>query len=351
MSDLQLGLLVIGALVVGGVLAFNRLQERAAQKRTDAAFRSAHPDALLGGGGAAPDPAEPVADARPAPAPAHPRPAGAPGHPLPVEGLDYVVALEGAEPVVASALLERWATIEHRFRGRTSLAGADGGGGWHGLAVEGGSHSRYRVGLQLVSRAGVVGEAELIEFRSEVENLGARLGLHANAPEMKAALDAARALDAFCADRDIQVALHVVARAREGFDRAAVRGLGEGHGLAPQPDGAFAHLDAQGRLLFRLTDRSGARLDAEGAALPALLALSIAMDVPRTPDTGRSFEAMARLARGLAGELGGTVVDDNGTALDERALAAIEAQLDGVRAELEARGFAPGEPQALRLFS
>lgn len=193
----------------------------------------------------------------------------------------------------------------------------------------------------------MTGEAELIEFRSDVENLAAQGGLVAHAPEMKAALETARALDAFCADRDVQVALHVVARPGEGLSREALLAQAERFALAQQADGSLSHADAHGRTLFRLSDRSGARLDA--AATP-LAAISLTMDVPRTPDTARSFEAMSRLAVALATDLGGAIVDDNGRALDERALAAIEAQLATIRAELEARGFPPGEALAARLF-
>jgi hypothetical protein len=73
--------------------------------------------------------------------------------------------------------------------------------------------------------------------------------------------------------------------------------------------------------------------------------------VARTPDLGRSYEAMARAGRQLAAAGGGRLVDDNGAPLDERALAAIGAQLEAVRQELAGRGIEPGGPLALRLFS
>ncbi|MGE0873886.1 MAG: cell division protein ZipA C-terminal FtsZ-binding domain-containing protein, partial [Burkholderiales bacterium] len=74
-------------------------------------------------------------------------------------------------------------------------------------------------------------------------------------------------------------------------------------------------------------------------------------DVPRAPETQRTFESMARMAASIAGELDGSIVDDNDKLLDERALEAIGGQLEKVRAELAARGFAPGGALALRLFS
>ncbi len=347
MSDLQLGLVLIGVLVVVGVMAYNRVQERAAQRRADAAFKSDHADALLDPGGAEPAPAVREHAHR------HPE-GGEPGRAAapPDARLDYVVELQGDGAVAAVAVLEQWRGLARRFKDRVQIAGSSGEGRWHALGEgDNAAYARYCAGLQLVTRTGVVGEAELIEFRSEVENLAAKAGLHAASPEMKAALESARELDAFCADRDIQVALHVVSKAPDGIDRQAVLALGERHGLALEADGRFSHRDIAGRLLFHLADRSGARLDAQGPAVLPLMALSLTMDVPRAPDTQRSFEAMARLAGSLAGELGGVIVDDNANALDERSLAAIEAQLAAVSAQLGERGFAPGEALALRLFS
>lgn len=347
MSELQLSLVVIGALVVAGVLVYNRMQERSAQKRADQAFRSGHSDALMGAAGEGE-----TQRAAGAPQRATERAAEARDRAEPDQRLDYVMELRAEAPVAAASVLQLWPGLARRFRDRALVAGSSDGRHWTPIEEgDGASYASLRAGLQLVSRAGVVGEAELIEFRSEVENLASRLGLHAASPEMKAALDAARALDAFCADRDIQVALHVVARDPVGFERRTLLALGERVGLAIGRDGQLACRDAADRLLYNVADRSGARLDASGPVVSPLLALSLTMDVPRAPDTGRSFEAMARLAGSIAHELGGAMVDDNGNVLDERSLAAIGAQLEAARRELDSLGFAPGGPLALRLFS
>ena len=360
MSELQLGLLAIGALVVVGVLAYNKLQERAVQRRAQQAFGSTHPDTLLDTEGA---PADPVSAAAAVPEPSLPPavPAAAASPPQPVSGarpagqvtadarLDYIIEASGEPAVSARVILERWGAISHRFAGRAQFATGDAARP-PGAVGDGAMAGHFQASLQLVSRAGVVGEAELIEFRAEMENLAAQLGWRATAPEMRAALEAARELDGFSAERDIQVALHVVSSASAGFSPARLQRLRERHALTVRPDGTWLQADPRDRPLFVVSDRSGGRLDATRAASDPVAGLSLAMDVPRAPDTGRSFESMARLATVAAAELGGTIVDDNGTALDARALAAIGAQVETVGAELEARGFAPGEPLALRLF-
>jgi hypothetical protein len=157
----------------------------------------------------------------------------------------------------------------------------------------------------MVSRRGVIGEPELIEFRSQLETLAAAHGGTVSAPEMRAALQAAAELDRACAEVDIQIALHVI-----------------GH-VTAQP----------GNAAFKVTRRPDG--------------VTLLLDVPRTPDLAASYEAMVRTARGL----GGRLVDDNGNALDERALAAIGAEVEAVRGRLAELGIEPGSPLALRLFS
>ena len=276
MSDLVLGLLVLGAVLFAGVLLYNRVLERAAQR----AFAAKHPDALLD-----------------EPAPRREPVLHKPGvaHAAPHPGVDYTIDVTLARPT--PEILEGWAAVANRFGRRAML-------------VPGRDERTWRAGLQLVSRSGVVSEAELIEFRSAVESLGARLGATLSAPEMRAALEGARTLDRACAESDIQVALHVI---------------GQGIDAAP------------GEQPFQVVPREDG--------------VTLVLDVAVTPELGRSYEAMARAGRSLADTYGARLVDDRGNALDERALAAIGAQLEAVRQTLAGHGIETGSPLALRLFS
>jgi hypothetical protein len=263
MTDLQLGLLVIGIAAVAGVLVYNRLQERAVRREAQRSFASGHADVL--------------AEA-PAPVAARREPVLGPNPAAPVDArVDYFIEVSGV-PL---------AELEQRFGSR-------------GIVSDSG------VALQMVSRRGVVGESELIDFRSQVETLAASHGGTVSAPEMRAALEAAHALDAACAEVDIQIALHVV-----GIDST----------------------DLPEKQSFKTVKR------ADG--------VTFLLDVPRTPDLSRSYDAMVRAARGL----GGRLVDDNGNPLDERALAAIGAEVEATHGRLAEMGIEPGSPLALRLFS
>jgi len=285
MTDLQIGLALIGVLAVAAVLAYNWLQERRAKRGAERAFASRHSDVLLD---EANDRREPTLDAPARPAPVQ-------GEATPDPRVDYIMALSVPSGAPGPLLRELWAPIELRFARRVLLEAA-------GPTVI--------AALQLVSRAGVVSDAELLEFRSAVETLAAKLGASVDAPEMREALEGARGLDRACAEADIQIALHVI-------------GISEVSQIEASP--------------FSVEPRDDG--------------VTLALDVARTTEPRRAYEAMARAGMQLAAAGGGRIVDDNGTALDERALATIGAQLDAVREMLSARGIEPGSPLALRLFS
>jgi hypothetical protein len=275
---------VLGVVALVGVFAYNFLQERSAQRDAERSFASRHPDVLV-----------PEPGARREPTLEHPaRRAEPQGGAAPDPRVDYVIEL--ALPAGA-VLKEEWTAIEHRF-GRRALLAAEG--------------ATAMAGLQMVTREGVVSEAELIEFRSAVETLATKVKATVRAPEMRLALEGAQELDRACADADIQVALHVVGVSDPGqWD-------------IDEPP-------------FAVTRREDG--------------VTLTLDVARTSDGGRSYEAMVRAGRHLATAGGGRLVDDNGLQLDDRALAAIGAQLEAVRQALLGRGIEPGGPLALRLFS
>ena len=277
MSDLVLGLLVLGVMLFAAVLVYNRVQVRSAERAAERAFGSGHADPLLG---------EPPARREPT----------LKGQSFPDARVDYVIELRLTRAVAPGAIHGQWTPIQQRFGRRALLAQSD--------------DSAWHAALQLVSRAGVVSDAELAEFRSQVATFGAKLGAAVAAPEVRAALEAARELDRACADSDIQVALHVV-----------------GAGIEPPA----------GEQPFQVVRREDG--------------VTLVMDVAHTPDLGASYEAMARAGRDLAAAHGARLVDDRGNALDERALAAIGAQLEAVRQALAGRGIETGSPLATRLFS
>lgn len=338
MTEFQLGLLVIGALVVAAVVVYNKMQERTAQGRAERAFGSQHDDVLLDEQMHRREPTFEPTDRK------SERDIVSPSEALPDQRLDYLIELQCGEAMPAALFLEGWAPLEQRFGRRVLAACAKDGTGWKRVAYgDRAAYTAYLAALQLVSRVGVVSEAELIEFRSDVETMAAKLGAITKAPEMKQAMVAAREMDQFCADTDIQIVFHLMAPPGSAFPLSQVHAAATSAGMAPDADGRHALRDAEGRVLYSLA--------MQGDASDAIQGLTIALDVPRIAEVRTTYESMVRCAQRLAVSLGGSLVDDNGNSLDERALAAIGAELDTVRRSLEARGVAPGGPLALRLFA
>lgn len=269
MTDLQVGLLVIGAAAIAGVLVYNRVQERATRRKAQRVFGSEHVDVLLDEPATRREPTIEVLPARPD-APTDPR-------------IDYIVELRG---VSLSAIGSGWAPLEQRFA-RRALIGES------------------KAALQMLSRNGVITEAELLEFRQQVEIIAAAHGASVSAPEMREALQGAKELDRTCADVDVQIALHVLGV-------TDVEPAGYPFQVTRRPDG-----------------------------------VTLLLDIPRTADFVRAYEAMVTQARAL----GGRLVDDNGNTLDDRALAAIAVEVESLGARLTEIGIEPGSPLALRLFS
>jgi len=347
MSELQLGLLAIGVILVVGVFAYNRRQEGLARRAAESGFRGGPGDALLQ---AEPPRSAAVQPERP-PHAATRIPAG-PAAALPDPNIDYLVELSFPAVLATSELAQQWKANEHRYATRAIFACDGGGAGWRRLSVDDMAPvESLRAGLQLVTRDGPVSEAELIEFRAAVETLAAATGATVNAPEIRHAAESARALDRFCEESDIQVVVHVVGAGESALQGDRIRATAEASGLVLEEDGRLALRDDVGRLLYALSPREGEGFEVATLDAAQLAGVSLTLDVPRVPDLSRAFQSMARFATHLAAALDGRLVDDNGNPLDERALAAIGAQLDAVRGAFDARGITTGSASALRLFS
>lgn len=341
MTDFQLGLVLMGAVAVAGVLIYNRLQERTARRQAEEHFSSGHADALFESASPRREPtpsaAASVVRQREEAGEEAPRPS------LPDERIDYVIDVSFATPVHASEWMEAWRPLERRFKQNLLLAASHDALHWRTAGGHGQeAWAKYRAGLQLVSRKGMVAEGEVLEFRSTIEGVTASLDGTVEPTDLRQAIERAHELDAFCADSDIQVAFHLVTASAANFSPEAVRRAAADAGMEEGSAG-FRMRDASDLELFSLSpaDLSGGESDR----------LTFSLDVPRTEDVRRAYRTMVSTAQQLRSALGGSLVDDNGTALDERALEAIWRSIEPIIQSLEKNGVTPGSQLALRLFS
>lgn len=365
-SDLQLALLGVGAVVVAGVVVYNSVVERRAKARAERAFGSEHPDVLFEEPAVRREPTlgrlpdEPRAEAPPPvrTEPAAPRVGVEDGEPLVAEAaagaeatvsnrIDTVAVILADDPVTRESL----EPLLDALQSHTTPVNVEGIVDEQWQPVETSSRKSWRelrAGLQLASRSGPLGEDEIARFNDTIAAFAASLGAVSQRESPAAAAQRARDLDRFCADADIEVAVNVVGQFGATFALSRVKALALGHGLSETGSGDLVHyaIDGTPAYAVRRFDREGERAEAN-----ATHGLTFALDLPHVADPGAAFDAMVALAHDCASQLGGELVDDNRKPLSAQGLAAIRRSLEKVFREMESHGIPAGSALARRLFT
>ena len=358
MSDLQLSLLVIGAVVVGAVYLYNWLQERRLHRRLQQAFGDAHEDVLLRTGAQSA-----LADGRLEPQlvpqehaggedTADDEPVGVPAAAGFDAVLDYVAEINGSTPIADALIGELSSKIASCGKPARITGFEPRGGAWEELARgAGGRYTRLRLGLQLVNRSGAVNPAQLATFCDAVRQCADRIPAQAVCPDAQAALKVAREIDAFCANVDVAIGVNVIAQEGGAFPGTRIRALAESAGFKLEPDGIFHYRDERRHTLFTLDNHEPAPFLPESVKGVSTHGVTLLLDVPRVAHGPEALELMLKIAAGLAAGLGGHVVDDNRAALTEAGAARIKEQLRSIHAAMAKQGVPAGSARALRLFS
>lgn len=264
--------------------------------------------------------------------------------------IDFVARFEFVEPVFGHELLQSQADLLARVVKPVGWAGwSDAAGQWERV-VANGEYRRVRVGLLLADRNGPVGEADLLTFSRAMQALAESALSVTELPPREPALEAAIALDQFCANVDIQIGLNVISRGTV-FPGTKIRALAEAAGLTLDADGRFVRRDDDGNVLFTLANQESAGFHAESMKSMSTHGLQFTLDVARVSHGDRVFAQMLELGRRMADVLGGVLVDDNRRPLSEAMLEPFRRQIAQYQSQLAARGFPAGGPLALRLFA
>jgi FtsZ-interacting cell division protein ZipA len=408
MNELQIALAVIGGVVVVGILAYNRIQERRYRKQAEATFRSLEQDPLmntaqegvpktsrntrqrvepglrdpefsedLDGLDQRADLHEPlfVEDSRDAHASAPrvslqdgvkiaPRTASPekpareviPLGPVPPyspheQSIEYRIQVKGEaiQPGIFSDAVAQSKTLGkalHWFGYPTR------GDGWEELRLW--SDGQYReivVTMQLADRNGSVSEHDLTSLCSMVRDAAQASGLKVMCEDFDTALERARVLDLFCVDVDVLIGVNVVARGEEALPMHRVRRAAEVAGMVLAPDGTFQLQDRRGEILFSLCNHESTPFTPDNMDNFSSRGVTLLFDVPRVPDGLKIFDSMIGLGRKLAHEIGGLLVDDNLRPLTDTGIERIRQQLAQIYGRMETKGIPPGSDLALRLFS
>jgi len=397
MTELQMGLIGLGAAAVVGVFAYNKWQEQRHRKLAEKVLKPHHADVLLGGGatpaaaaarsepaiGEQPAPPgertepifidetptlpaddfmraasdetrshgePPVADMPPAVVPEPVEPAMAPAPMAAVEELaeppagevpaelldprlEFIVAMELVEPVACAQILHSQRDVLQRIGKPVH---------WIGFNERTREWERLRSDSEQPVRRLRVG-LQLVNRLGPVSEGDVAIftgAMQALADELMAVADMppSRVLDQ-AAEIDrfcaaVDLEIGLNLISRGlPFPGTKIRALAEAAGMVLGIDGVFTRHDDAGRAQFSLQNYETTQFSADSLRNLTTHGLTFILDVPRVDHGERVFMQMTELARRFADTLQGTLVDDNRQPLGD-------SQLDHIRREFI------GKPQA-----
>jgi len=347
MSDFQIGILVLGVLVLLGVLLQSLWSARAnAPRQADAVAESGEQDGKTSF-------TEPVFDD-----------SGftdfnfsvsAPRRPA-IDSLIDTVAAVNLDPVVSAvsgdaavaAFPGSWRVGSKPFLIEGFNADAQE---WE-TPVPGARYMAFQTAVQLANRAGALNDIEYSEFVVKTQAFADVINATPEFREMRDEVARAKELDHFASQHDAQLGLNLRAR-HAAWSPGYISQVAAQHGFVPgQLPGRMvlpAPLDGLPPLLA-LTFDSQAAL-AEDPAQSAIFDIVFHLDVPQVDRAEQAFERMCQAAQTMAQTMDGIVTDDNGQALPVQALDSISNELQQLYVRLAQRDFPAGSALARRLFS
>ncbi|MBK8522701.1 MAG: cell division protein FtsZ [Betaproteobacteria bacterium] len=264
--------------------------------------------------------------------------------------IDYMASFELVEEISGDQILRSQHELLARVSKPIGWAGYnDRTREWERVVAEG-SYRRLRVGLLLANRQGPLGEADLLTFHGAMQNLADELMAVADLPPRDGALNAAIALDQFCANVDIQIGLNVISQGTL-FPGTKIRALAEAAGMVLDSSGRFVRCDDDGNVLYTLVNQESVGFAAEAMKNLSTHGLVFILDVPCVSHGDRVFAQMLDLARRMADTLHGVLVDDNRRPLTEAMLDPFRRQIGQYQSQLSAKGLPAGSPLTQRLFA
>ena len=387
MTELQASLIAIGAVIVVGVIAYNKWTEWRAKNSVENAFSDMPDDVLMGGGKAhysSPHSAHDNAThehsddehdhsahdehhqqhehghadhADHADEDDHQHVTTQTARAAQAEPLEFIHATAKTSPLdpVVDCIIPL--ALEHPLRGEKIIAafqslrfvgnklvqviGETETGSLEPVA-HGGAYHSLQVGVQMASRLSPLSELEYSELVLGLNNMGDELGSMPDIPDMSQVISDARRLHQFIQEFDVQLSVNVRSKGMPWLV-ATMRPALQRQGLDLRPDGRLIMSDGDGGLLFSISMNATPADDSTKM-------MTLLLPVPMVESQRLAFEAMTAFAKSLASRLSGEVIDDSGQPLNDASLDAIAAQVKDFYHAMEDYGVTAGSSAAKRLF-
>lgn len=406
MSDLQLSLLGLGAALVAGVWGYNKFQERKYRQAAEKVFRNDQADVLVPGeegaiaeeaGSLHADPAEPAfqpeadgeylaPDERREPVfeasieaereleaemaePVYAEPAvpafvesaapvaqAADGHNAPPsdwcdESIDLIARLQFESGIAAEDLRQAQSAMQAHQRVHLRVFIEAVPGRWLPLAEAGeASYAHAWFALQLVDRRGAVSTNDFEALRHSLQALASLRNGSLSFPDVAALGEQARALDDFCAQLDLQLAINVLDAGQGAFPGTKIRGMAEAAGMQLTGSGEFQAHDESGNFLFAMANM-GEPFDGQAMKHMQTHGVTFLLDVPHVRDGGHAFERMLSSARQFATALDAALVNAQRAPISDAMVDSIRRKISEIHEQMNLAGIPAGGMRALRLFS
>jgi hypothetical protein len=352
MTDTEMSI-SIGAVIVAGVIVYNKWQEYKARKSVARAFSSDHDDVLMreearepsfdlhGNGGDAGADIEPrLGPALQGTDPATPAAELATSLVDPLIDCLIPLALEAA--VRGDKILPVLHTLRHVGNKPVHFIGLHVNGDWEPI-THGGVYTKLQAGVQMASRTTALNELEYSELVTRLRALSDDIGAEPEIPDMIEVMGEARTLHRFVAGHDAQLGVNLLSNGAP-WSIATLIGALEKQGFDVRPDGRYIMPDGDGGQLFTLS--TNVTLGADTTSRLTLL-----LDVPCVAPMREGFGQMVGCAKALVGRLDAIIVDDSDQPLMDEALGEINNQVLEFYQEMEAADIPAGSTRAMRLFS
>ncbi|WP_286894300.1 cell division protein ZipA C-terminal FtsZ-binding domain-containing protein [Achromobacter sp. UBA2119] len=357
MSDLQIGLIALGVLLILLVLGFNWWQDRRVRRKMQSHFPTSEQDPLLGAG---------VAGASAATAGASRREPGMggdsarvqPGQPAPVDpgsdaddaeepdpACEVVIEVNFAEPVRGADLLPYMQSLRNVGRKPVRVF-AETDQRRHRARVHAGeSYASMQLAVLLANRSGPLTAIEWSQAWARAQDMAERFDATIEGPDQQAVLEQGARLDDTCAALDTQVGLTLLL----GSAQPAAEVMAVARDVGFVADGnRLAWPNENGVARFTLARADGAAFDAGMGGIERLYLL---LDVPCSPADTRAFGRMVDVGRDLASRLRAELVDDQGKPLADGSETVIDERLQVLFGQLEQAGLPAGSERAQRVFA
>lgn len=214
-------------------------------------------------------------------------------------------------------------------------------------AIPGVSYKAYVIGLQAISRSGLVSREELQQFGKQVEDFAFNVDGSYRLTDIDGFYKIAKPMDELCARVDQIIGLHLVSRETvSGIDlRAAL----EKNGFILSHDGVFYYPNYEEER-FKVVNMDETPFTTGLLATNHFKGFSILFDITHVPPGAKNFDMFMGLAVKLAKELDLDLVDDELNELSSEWLKNIGSYVLQRQKEMEEVGITPGGELAQRLF-